>query len=340
MSIESKFEASIAGINPEVHEWVAPLSAPYKITVFGAQGGGTHGGLGAKMSGDFDFVEGDRLLILVGEHGVPLNTSNGSGDNNSSGGGGSFVTKVGINSNEVFQPLGEPVVLLIAAGGGGGSHGSGHTQRHGLTSTSGGKSSTNEPGGTEGNGGSSAGSGAWAGAGYKTGPTNGGDAQPFLNGGLGGTTDDFNHGGFGGGGSSSDAGSYSRTGGGGGYSGGGSARASGSQSGGGGGSFNSGRNQSNSFGVREGHGYVVITALLTGKIQGQVFGKSGPVEKEVYIYSRDDGTLLGSGLSDSLTGEFSIPITESVSGKHFVVVLDKTENKNALVFDQIAAEAL
>src|ERR1039458_5477507 len=78
----------------------------YIITAYGAPGGGIYtpgvggGGLGAEMSGEFNFSTSANLTLLVGGGGSAGNDSGGGG------GGGSFVV-------EGSTPL------VIAAGGGG-----------------------------------------------------------------------------------------------------------------------------------------------------------------------------------------------------------------------------
>ena len=46
------FSATSTGRSGTIQSWTVPSSATYKITAYGAQGGGNTGGLGAKMSGD------------------------------------------------------------------------------------------------------------------------------------------------------------------------------------------------------------------------------------------------------------------------------------------------
>src|SRR5262249_14417536 len=76
-------------------------SGTYQIIAYGAQGGGTAPGKGAKISGEFSLTAGEVLRIAVG--GAGASSVFGSG-----GGGGSFV----------IGPENQP---LIIAGGGGGS---------------------------------------------------------------------------------------------------------------------------------------------------------------------------------------------------------------------------
>jgi hypothetical protein len=73
-----------------------------RIEAFGAQGG-TGGGLGARMSGDFAIAGNTILSVVVGQEG--LAQVGGNAQNSSGGGGGSFVYA--------------GTTLYIAAGGGG-----------------------------------------------------------------------------------------------------------------------------------------------------------------------------------------------------------------------------
>ena len=239
-------------------EWTVPANGVYTIEVWGAQGGNAGnnitGGKGARMKGDFTLTQGTVLQIVVGQQGT---TTSGY---SSAGGGGSFVVKK-TNSEK-----------LIIAGGGGGvgntsSYGNTSSNIHGSVSEDGnpgyGLSGNNAKGGTGGGGGYTTSSYGGGGGGGFT-----GDGQDYYNsyqvGGKGfpnGLTGGSygNNGGFGGGASGW---SNCSSGGGGGYSGGGAGHNSCQAAGGGGGSYNGGSNQSNTAGVREGHGQVTITACL------------------------------------------------------------------------------
>ena len=228
------------------------------IEAYGAQGGGTRSGLGARMRGDVAVSSAQQLTILVGGQGEE---AYGGG-----GGGGSFVVR---SDN----------TPLVIAGGGGGEGVDGYVSPDGLPGGTGpdGGSVDGALGGTNGGGGAF-GAANSGGCGYRGsgggglvgdgGLSGNGGGFAFLNGGAGGTdpmgdpTDCIVQalGGFGGGGAGGNGG-----GGGGGYSGG----AGGSNDynddgtdypgGGGGGSFNTGSNQSNSPGARMGNGQVIIS---------------------------------------------------------------------------------
>ena len=207
------------------------------------------GGLGAKMKGTFQLVQGTRIKILVGQEG---DRTTEFGDMPGGGGGGSFVT------------LANDTPLIIAGGGGGGG-----APKEQFKDGDPGQATENGTrcGGTGGTGGQpcNANTGSvdssilmGGGAGLKGNGGGGGiptikGSSSFINGGTGGTCP-VSHGGFGGGGFSFVAG-----GGGGGYSGGGVMGTSSSGVAGGGGSYNIGTNQQNMAGINKGDGKVIIT---------------------------------------------------------------------------------
>ena len=255
------FNTNGSGATGSIQTFTVPFCASaLTITANGAQGGAT-GGLGAQITGVFNYPVGTVFNILVGQKG-------GSSDNaHGSGGGGSFVV---LASNDT--------ILLIAGGGGG--HGSsgmdatsnGSAGRNGQSPAGsgtaasgggGGSSAGTSPGGSgctagatqfgfywsSGGGGYCGNGGAYAGGGYAGG-------QSFLTGGTGGQAAPSGGnapGGYGGGGGDGDRGA-----GGGGYSGG-AGGTSNSTGGGGGGSYNSGTDQVNTAGVNSGDGSVTIT---------------------------------------------------------------------------------
>ncbi len=238
--------------------WTVPANGTYTIEAWGAQGGGSNGGLGARMRGDFELTEGEIIRIIAGQRG---NNGNSVDQNSQGGGGGSFVVRTPFNTN--------PSILVIA-GGGGGSQGTYSASRNAPTGTSGNNGvgvSASGAGGTGGNGGAgtsrAGGGGGFFTNGASASGTNGQGGVAFVNGGQGGIPTTGGEGGFGGGAATWQTG-FRGSGGGGGYSGGGGATQSANttnHSGGGGGSFNSGTNQSNSAGVRTGPGQVQVTLL-------------------------------------------------------------------------------
>ncbi len=256
------------GYSGRIDTWKVPGVGLIRIEVWGAGGGRgyltsthrTNGGNGARMRGDFSVKPGDKLKILVGGQGgrSKNNYYHGPG----AGGGGTFVVKINPDSTHQMKVGDKAKVtpLIIAGGGGGGGQGE-YNQHynggHGRTAESG-ESQINQSGGANGNGGGGNSHGG-GGAGFKgdgTNPSGVRKPQSFLNGGLGGTYNNWalSDGGFGGGG-----GAGLIPGGGGGYSGGASGGTWNSNGrSGGGGSYNKGANQSNSSGANSGHGSVKI----------------------------------------------------------------------------------
>jgi hypothetical protein len=252
-----------------IQSWTVPSTGSYRISAYGAQGGGANGGLGALIEGDFNLTAGQVIQVLVGQQGETQ-----AGEPESvGGGGGSFV---------VLSPGVATGDILVIAGGGGGSPGSAFaaTANGSITNdgndgvVDGGVSNPSGFGGTAGNGGNKSVSvcsidrGA-GGGGFLTdgesicqtpGRADGGLA--FINGGTGGTINENGAtGGFGGGGAVWQTG-FRGSGGGGGYSGGGGGQinsVSSNHAGGGGGSFNAGTNPNNVAGVQSGDGQVIIT---------------------------------------------------------------------------------
>ncbi len=235
--------------NNGIQTWTVPASGTYQIEAFGAQGGGNNQfGRGAQIRGDFNLTAGQQIQILVGQA--------GGFSQSGSGGGGSYVVTAANTP-------------LLIAGGGGGQYDSNSSlhNAHAVTANNG-QASGCTSGGVAGAGGSGCNNnGASGGGGFNT---NGGSGSygtggfSFLNGGNGGNQSSAAQcvGGFGGGGGTH--GNTGGGGGGGGYSGGAGGYHSGNDgSGGGGGSYNTGTNPVNAGGVNTGHGYVVITSLIT-----------------------------------------------------------------------------
>jgi len=251
-----KNNTSFFDISNGIQLWTVPSSGTYRIEAWGAQGGGNNGGLGARMRGDFSLTEGQVLRILVGQRGT---NGNSSDQNSQGGGGGTFV---------VASPYDTLASAMVVAGGGGGSQGTYSGNRNAPTTQAGlagAGVNGGAGGGSNGTGGGStvrsSGGGGFTGNGASPGGSTGGAS--FVNGGVGGDGSPGGFGGFGGGGGTRQTG-WRGSGGGGGYSGGGSGYQRSNttnHSGGGGGSINNGTNQSNSSGVRTGHGQVVITKL-------------------------------------------------------------------------------
>jgi len=267
------FNNTSSGRSGSIQSWTVPAGVTcIIIEAWGAQGGGgvginVAGGKGARMKGTFSVTPGDVLNILVGQQGLTGTAVSDPQGNENGGGGGTYVVKQT-----------GTVPWIIAGGGGGGystnygssctrtaSDGDGQTGNNGVTISCSGTGT----GGSGGGGGVTAGGYQGGGGGGFTGNgANGGThcdvaygGLSYTNGGTGGLGNTCyssnNYGGYGGGG----GGQLGGPGAGGGYSGGGSSASWSSSStyGGGGGSYNIGSNQSNTAGVKTGHGQVVIT---------------------------------------------------------------------------------
>jgi hypothetical protein len=218
-------------VSSGIQIWTVPYTGLYRINAFGAAGsagnGGTAaGGNGARVQGDFNLVEGDKIRILVGQMGVNAGYSASDGASGS-GGGGTFVIS-GVSGTLDSQ------VLLIAAGGGGSNdpiyQRTNTAGLGGLHTSSGTGDGSNSGGSYRGTGGS--------GASFASGGVGG----FYSRGGSTGT------GGFGGGGATDD----SPTGGGGWVGGTASVAAY---------SKNNGSNQSGISSTNSGAGSVAITSL-------------------------------------------------------------------------------
>jgi hypothetical protein len=237
-----------------IQRWVVPSTGSYTILADGAQGGGSSGGQGASIQGEFNLLAGDTLYIIVGQEGES------TGANHLAGGGASYVVQGAANN------------ILVIAGGGGGAASSG-SLTGGTTALNGqdGAGGSQGLGGTSGQGGAGASCRGGGGAGWLSAGTVGGcggsagqGGLPFSQGGEGGGLAGAGaEGGFGGGGSSEGANTaWSYCGGGGGYSGGGGGSGNGTAyRGGGGGSINNGINQVNASSAQSGDGSVIITSL-------------------------------------------------------------------------------
>jgi hypothetical protein len=222
---QSQIDANYSGTNlansvtidtQGIQKWTVPVSGDYVIEASGAKGGGTHGGNGAKIIGEFSLSANEVLKISVGQMGQSVT----SGRKDYSGGGGTYVVR---------QPYNSTASILAIAGGGGGAHVYG-TSSQGSVATSGNAGvggHQNGSGGTNGNGGSKDNQTSDGGAGFFT---NGQSGNPnpapnsFTNGGQGGSNSWGSGssivGGFGGGGGANrNDFSYWGGGGGGGYSG-------------------------------------------------------------------------------------------------------------------------
>ena len=156
-----------------------PVNCKIKITAKGSRGGygnfythavsdTTKSGRGASCTATFEFKKGDKLLLLVGQHGKDAATATGSTRDGVTGGGGGMsvvaleddtasYTFVGHTKNNSTQYAGKKYKPLIVAAGGNGARDNGYsgtgTVYHGQAHTTsaeavGSTSNTNCPGGT------------------------------------------------------------------------------------------------------------------------------------------------------------------------------------------------
>ncbi|HIB04683.1 MAG TPA: hypothetical protein EYO18_02980, partial [Candidatus Marinimicrobia bacterium] len=302
----------VVSVNEGIQEWVVPQTGVYTIEVWGAKGGdgssggGYSGGLGARMSGEFNLTAGETINILVGQI--------GESQQEGAGGGGSFVA-------------GPDNTPLIIAGAGGGAGGAGNGV-DAVTETSGTAGEVGGAGGENGNGGEEDyGNGAAGGGFYTDGAAEYGDGggRAYLNGGNGGETPwpsyPGSSGGFGGGGAGWCCGGNG--GGAGGYSGGGTSGSPYYGGGGGGGSLNAGENQDNEVGINSGHGIVVITLdspsiswVSASENSGTVpVGESHTVNMSFNSSELEEGDYLADIIiysNDPDEPEVDIPVTLSV----------------------------
>lgn len=156
-----------------------PVGCKIKITAKGSRGGygnfytyavsdTTKSGKGASCTATFEFKKGDKLLLLVGQHGKDAAKTTGSTRDGVTGGGGGMsvvaledntasYTFVGHTKNNSTQYAGRKYKPLIVAAGGNGARDNGYsgtgTVYHGQAHTTsaeavGNTSSSNCPGGT------------------------------------------------------------------------------------------------------------------------------------------------------------------------------------------------
>ena len=65
-----------------IQEWIVPFTGDFAIQAMGGQGG-SNGGSGARISGQFSFLVGDRISILVGQQGTTKSSVGGGGGGSS-----------------------------------------------------------------------------------------------------------------------------------------------------------------------------------------------------------------------------------------------------------------
>lgn len=240
-----------------VTEWKVASDGVYTIEAWGAQGGGTYGGKGARIKGDFNLKANQIIRLSVGHQGGLGDNGTARNEYQGGGGGGSFVVR-------------DSRPLLIAAGGGGQSS---YSSNKNIPGRDGDKEMkpTNVVSGPawngNGYGGNSGGStGGAGGAGFITsgypdkyeGTRYGSPGSSYTSNLYGGSGYVYSgSGGYGGGGGCG----FSGGGGGGGYTGGHGGGNSAAFSAQGAGSYNEGVNQSNASGIMLGSGKIEITFI-------------------------------------------------------------------------------
>ena len=308
-ALEGKVTINTQGIQ----EWTVPYTMTYTIEAWGAEGGGTDAGKGARMKGDFNLTKDEVVKIVVGQMGIQEGSYTRNNRRAGGGGGGTYIIKA---------PFNNTASILLIAGGGGGS-GTDNAGNDALTSTTDSHTGSAGQGGARYEGSSGAG---FTGNGTLTLHNNGSVAYSFINssvGGVGASSGGTGYGGFGGGGGDG----YADGGGGGGYSGG-DARDDGDGAYGAG-SYNSGSNTSNTAGARENHGQVVITYESAPVISATTIASSNATiavtfSKAVYNTNGGSGALEVSDFSFSISGgeatlSSATPSSISVSGNVYTL---------------------
>lgn len=83
----------------------------------------------------------------------------------------------------------------------------------------------------------------------------------------------------------------------------------------------------------------VLLTTIVGYVTGVVYDQSGnPCERSVRIYNRDTGLMLGSAMSDSVTGAFTVSIKSGALGDELYAVAlddDAPPDINAVIADRI-----
>jgi hypothetical protein len=318
-----------------VEEYTVEATGLYDITAFGAQGGsgygGTIGGLGAEIGGEFLLTQGEVLDVIIGGAGGTV------ADGTGGGGGGSFVIESSDGTASVHNPL-------LIAGGGGGS-GPGGSGGNGLISAMGGSGvgqygGSGGAGGVGGTGGTGVGGDTGGGGGgYKGGNGSAGYAAAGNGTGSGsgysggGASFGGGAGGFGGGG----GGGFFGGGGGGGFGGGGGG-AFGGGGAGGGGSLDNGTSQLLVAGENSGNGLVTLTPLFsegladdtgTSATDGITSNDTltGTAEANTTVTISDGTTVLGTALADG-SGQWNFT-PDLADGSHTLTASGTDADGNA-----------
>lgn len=232
------FMSTSVGQHGAPRTWIVPAEGVYRVSAFGAQGGGNGvNNYGAMASGEFFLQVGQRVDMVVGQRGIYSPTS--GGNFHVGGGGGTFVVL------GEFRFAQERDILSIGGGGGG--------IIRIDPRNAGGVSATHGASGTHGNGGSNGANGTVRGVAH------GGKGFNSVRHDPSGIGRGRGFGGYGGGGGVT-GGWFNRCGGGGGYSGGGPGGPwhNNPVAGGGGGSYTRGSNPIYRHNIQFHGGKVVI----------------------------------------------------------------------------------
>ena len=291
-----------------IQQFTVPVAGNYRIEARGAQGGsitgGSIGGQGSTMIGEFFLNANSVVRIVVGQQGI------GAANGACGGGGGSYVVDFG------NAPYTNNAGILVVAGGGSGAGNAGYPGTGAPTTSPGIAGGTCSNAGQIGFGGgdaASCGNGAGGGGGFFGDGLSGSSwgsqrGFGFVNGANGGLSSSGGRdGGFGGG-----AGTHqNNTGGGagGGYTGGGASYHGGTYVGGAGSSFNSGTNQQNTASNNLGDGMVILTRLCALNIS---------------VSAPNGTTSLCPGTSVTLTTDGVSGINWSTGGTGTTVVVSPT----------------
>jgi len=163
-ALEGKVTINTQGIQ----EWTVPYTMTYTIEAWGAEGGGTDAGKGARMKGDFNLTKDEVVKIVVGQMGIQEGSYTRNNRRAGGGGGGTYVIKT---------PFNNTASILLIAGGGGGS-GTDNAGNDGLTATTDSHTGSAGQGGARYEGSSGAG---FTGNGTLTLHNNGSVAYSFIN---------------------------------------------------------------------------------------------------------------------------------------------------------------
>ena len=169
------------------------VSGYYKLEVWGAQGGGSNGGVGGYSTGTMFFKKGQKIYLNVGG-----TTSSGTGGYNGGGNvtgnvyGGGGATHIATSSGLLSSlSSNQSSILIVGAGGGGSGNGYAGGGAGGIIGVAGvgddhGAAGSQSSGGAGGSSGGEAGSFGKGGAGSWSNESLGGGGAGFYGGGSGG----------------------------------------------------------------------------------------------------------------------------------------------------------